>query len=108
MHKDINCPYCHHGQNIEHDGGFGFEEDRAHEMQCSNCDKYFVFYTSIHYYYEARQADCLNDGEHDWKAQICFPKEATQMQCTMCEDTRRPTETEMNEILKGPNNENKS
>lgn len=97
--KDIECPYCDHGQEICHDDGFGYEENRAHQMQCSNCDKYFVFYTSISFYYEPEKADCLNEGDHNWKAQICYPKKFTKMQCTMCEETRDPTETEMNEIL---------
>lgn len=97
--KDIECPYCGHGQEVCHDDGFGYEEGVAHQMQCERCDNNFVFYTSISFFYEPEKADCLNDGEHNWKAQNCHPSRFTQMQCTMCGETRKPTAEEMKDIL---------
>lgn len=96
--SDINCPYCNAEQEINHDDGYGYEEDRMHEQQCSECDKYFTFTTSISYYYSPEKADCLNDGDHTFKATTTWPKECTKMQCVTCEKTRQPTEEEWKEI----------
>ena len=75
--EDINCPYCETPQNINHDDDYGYQEGELHEQQCSNCEKYFTYTTSISYYYNAYKADCLNGGEHDWKPTVTFPKEFT-------------------------------
>lgn len=94
MNDDIKCPYCEHEQDICHDDGYGYEESIAHQQQCGKCNKHFVFYTSISFYYEVEKADCLNGGEHDWKPTRTYPKEFTDMECNMCEKRRRPTEAE--------------
>jgi hypothetical protein len=68
--SDLYCPYCDAGLEVCHDDGFGYEEDRAHEMYCSECDKNFVFYTTISFDYHPERADCLNGHPHlfsDWK-----------------------------------------
>lgn len=103
--KDINCPYCNAEQDINHDDGYGYEENETHNQQCEECDKYFTFTTSISYYYESEKADCLNGGGHDFEATKTFPVEFSQMRCSMCDDERKPTESEMTEIL---NNYNKN
>ena len=54
--SDIDCPYCGKGQDINHDDGYGYEEDEIFEQECSGCDKVFVFTTSIDFYYEAEKA----------------------------------------------------
>ena len=64
MKDDVQCPYCDADQEINHDDGFGYEENELHEMQCGECEKMFTFDTTIMYYYESYQADCLNGGEH--------------------------------------------
>lgn len=97
--EDVNCPYCDAEQEINHDDGAGYSEDEVHQQQCSECDKYFTFTTSISYYYNAEKADCLNDGECDFKPTTTAPIEYTKMRCTMCDDERKPTESEMTEIL---------
>lgn len=96
---DLNCPYCEKGLYVIHDDGFGYEENVKHQMECGNCGKSFVFETSISIYYESERADCLNDGNHEWKPQNCYPKEFTRMECQSCGETRNPTEDEMKEIL---------
>jgi hypothetical protein len=96
---DLECPYCEKELEICHDDGFGYEENVKHQMECNGCGKHFVFETSIVFYYEAEKADCLNDGEHQWKAQKTYPKEFTQMECSMCGETRKPTEDEMSDIM---------
>lgn len=99
MRDDLECPYCGEGLEVCHDDGQGYDQDRLHEMSCSNCDKNFVFTTSISYYYEPYKADCLNGSPHNYKATMTYPREFTKMRCTMCEDERRPTDEEMKAIM---------
>lgn len=96
---DLECPYCEKELEICHDDGFGYEEGVKHQMQCDGCKKYFVFETSVLFYYEPEKADCLNGSEHDWKPIRTFPKEYTVMKCSACEETRSPTDKEMAKIL---------
>ena len=93
MH-DIECPYCGKEQEINHDDGYGYCEDEVYQQHCSDCDRYFVYTTSVSYSYEANKADCLNDGKHDWKPSHSYPKCATKMVCSMCDERREPTEVE--------------
>ena len=97
--SDIECPYCEAQQEINHDDGNGYEEGVTHQQTCSECDKTFVFTTSISYYYESEKADCLNEGEHDYKPTKTYPVEFTKMRCSMCDDERKPTKEEMEYIL---------
>lgn len=95
MSKDIECPYCGEDQEINHDDGAGYAEDELHQQQCGNCDKYFVFTTSIHYYYDASKADCLNGSEHDFQETNTYPKCCTRLKCTMChEQNKLPRDSE--------------
>lgn len=99
MSKDIECPYCGQWQEINHDDGYGYEEDTAHNQECGNCDKTFVFYTSISFYYESQKADCLNGSEHEYKPSSTFPRKYTKMVCKHCDDKRPPTESELKIIV---------
>lgn len=99
MNYDVQCPYCEAYEEINHDDGYGYEEDVTHQQQCSSCNKYYTYTTSISYYYEANKADCLNDGEHTWKPSRTWPKEATKMICVYCDERREPTEEEWKNIL---------
>ncbi len=73
MSNDVNCPYCNKGQNINHDDGCGYEEDRRHEQECIFCFKTFVFIIAISYEYEAYKAPCLNGSEHKWSKNYIHP-----------------------------------
>lgn len=97
--SDIECPYCGDEQEINHDDGYGYAEDEVHEQECSNCEKTFVFTTSIHFYYSATKADCLNGGEHKYKKTMTVPRRYTRMRCSDCDHERKPTDSEMKEIL---------
>lgn len=97
--KDVSCPYCKHEQDIDHDDGYGYEEDRTHEQECPNCKKRFAFTASRLYYYDAYKADCLNGGKHNYKPTHTHPVVFTKMICSMCDDEREPTEKEMFKIL---------
>jgi len=98
--SDIECPYCGSEQEINHDDGFGYEEDVVHEQECNSCEKTFVFTTSIHFYYTASKADCLNGSEHRFKATMTVPRKYTRMRCKDCDCERKPTDAEMKDILK--------
>lgn len=86
---DVTCPYCGSHEEVCHDDGHGYEEDQPHENQCSECEKYFIFYTSISYDYEAQKADCLNGADHDWKKPR-FPSEyqPDKVICSMCDEVK--------------------
>ena len=59
--SDVNCPYCGASQEIDHDDGYGYEEDEQFEQECDSCEKEFKFKTSIIYHYNV---ECQDD-EHD-------------------------------------------
>lgn len=98
MH-DIECPYCGTPQEINHDDGYGYEEDKRHEQQCGRCEKHFVFTTSIHFSYEAEKAPCLNEGSHDMRPVThyprCFPE---WKRCCYCDHEVRGTYVENNKV----------
>ncbi len=99
MRNDVNCPYCNSEQDINYNDGYGYEEDKLHEQQCSKCDKYFTYTTGIIFVYESYQADCLNGAPHDFKPTITYPKEGTMMECVSCDARQKPTNEEMKGIL---------
>lgn len=84
--SDINCPYCNAELEICHDDGFGYEEGILHQMECPRCDSYFVFETSIVFYYDAKKANCLNDGIHHYKVTGTYPSRYAKLRCDMCDD----------------------
>lgn len=92
---DIDCPYCNAPQEVNHDDGQGYAEDKIHEQQCDSCDKIFTFTTSIQYYYETNKAACL----HQWESTFTHPVRHTKMECKNCGGQRSPTEYEMVLIL---------
>jgi len=49
--SDVTCPYCGTEQEINHDDGYGYEEDGEYEQGCASCGKDFRFSTSIMYHY---------------------------------------------------------
>jgi len=84
--RDVECPYCGKGIEIDHDDGQGYAEDKVHQQQCSECDKYFTFTTSISYNYDVEKAPCLNDGEHNWTPIISTLK--GRERCSYCDEER--------------------
>ena len=91
---DANCPYCNAELEINHDDGYGYEEDIRHEQECYKCNKTFTFTTSVTYHYETKKADCLNNGKHNYKKTCTYPEEFSKMQCTMCDKQREMTTEE--------------
>jgi len=86
MYHDIECPYCEAKQDINHNDGYGYDEDELHEQICDKCDKTFGYYTSISFYYKAKKTDCLNGAEHKWKKVQSHPNPyPDHVRCTDCE-----------------------
>lgn len=79
MKNDMQCPYCDADQEVNHDDGAGYSEDEAHQQQCSDCDKYFVFTTSISFHFDPAKADCLNGSPHNFKFAKAYPHEYSKM-----------------------------
>lgn len=91
--SDTECPYCNAGQEINHDDGYGYEEDGIYEQECGYCDKVFAYTTSISFYHDAHKADCLNGGEHKYKETATYPRKYTKLECADCGD-RQPLPAE--------------
>jgi hypothetical protein len=99
MGKDVQCPYCGHELEINHDDGYGYEEGVIHNQQCGKCDKYFTFTTSIIFSYDVAAADCLNGADHQFNPTTTFPKEYTRMVCSDCGEARPLTEEERKRFI---------
>ena len=61
---DIECPYCGAEQEIDHEDGYGYEEGEKHQQECDECEKIFVYTTTVSFDHDAEEAPCLNGGEH--------------------------------------------
>lgn len=85
MSDDLNCPVCGAGNEVCHDDGAGYAEDQKHQMECQSCGINFVFTTSISFYYEAEEADCLNGAPHNYEETSTFPPEWSELRCTWCD-----------------------
>lgn len=105
--SDIECPYCGHEQEVNHDDGANYDESVTHQMECYECEKEFVFTTCISFDYYPEKADCLNGGAHDFKPTCTVPRQYTKMQCTMCDEKRSCTANEMREVCVGDIVDNK-
>ena len=105
MSKDIECPYCGAEQDICHDDGYGCEEGKTHQQECSNCEKTFGYATTISFYYEGLELPCANGGEHKWEPTITWPKSYTRMCCKFCKRFRaaewiKPTKRVYREFMR--------
>lgn len=94
--NDIECPYCDAENEVCHDDGHGYEESKAHEMTCCECEKNFVFYTHISFHYSPEKADCLNGSPHrfgEWRKLWLNSKhvEIQERRCKDCEHVERRT-----------------
>lgn len=102
MGRDIECPYCGAGQNIDHDDGAGYSEGEKHQHTCRACDKVFVFETSVSFSYEVAAAECLNDAPHEWEITRTWPKHAARWRCVHCDEEKHLTLDEMAKHLAAP------
>lgn len=92
--SDVNCPYCGAEQEINHDDGYGYEEEVIHRQECEDCGKYFGYKTTIIFLYEAEKVDCLNSGQHNYRQTRTIPKCMTKMRCIACGEEKPLTDNE--------------
>jgi uncharacterized Zn-finger protein len=92
--NEINCPYCEEENEINHDDGYGYEENETYNQECSHCGKYFIYTTQVSFDYEVEKADCLNDGEHNWVKEYAdynikqYPQLVLKEKCSYCDEKR--------------------
>lgn len=94
MSADFHCPYCDAPFHVCHDDGHGYDEDTTHHDHCGECGKNFVFTTMISFSFSPAKADCLNDGEHNWRVTHTIPRKYSRMRCNQCDAERNPTDAE--------------
>jgi hypothetical protein len=88
MH-DAECPYCKEYVEINHDDGYGYDQDKLHYQDCSECGKTFTYYTSIYFSYSTEACPCLNeDSPHNYEKTKTYPPEFAKLRCTMCGDEK--------------------
>jgi hypothetical protein len=95
---DTECPYCGADIEINHDDGYGYEENRAYQQHCHECDNNFVYFTTISFSYDTQKADCLNGADHRYKPTHTHPNYFTKMRCEDCEKERNLTQKEKEEL----------
>jgi len=83
-----HCPYCLTVNEINHDDGYGYDEDTKHNQECIRCEKTFIFTTLISISYRIKKADCLNGAEHDYKETKTYPARFTRLKCSVCDDEK--------------------
>lgn len=88
-YRDIECPYCDAGQEINHDDGHSYTEDETFQQECDECEKVFVYTTYISFNYDAQKADCLNGSDHQWRDQKVheFERYKIRKRCSVCAET---------------------
>jgi DNA-directed RNA polymerase subunit RPC12/RpoP len=94
VNKDIECPYCGAEQDINHNDGYGYEQNEKHSQMCEKCGKEFVYETTIVFYYDVSKAECLNGAPHNFRLTHTYPQELSKMRCSVCSDERELTAEE--------------
>ena len=97
---DVECPSCKKGIHIKPDNCHDYEDNELYSQICNHCDKTFSFTVEVCFSYHAYKADCLNDGEHQWKETNTFPKEFTRLECRNCGERKNLSKERMAEITK--------
>lgn len=88
--SDVKCPYCAADVEINHDDGYGYEEDETHQQKCPYCKKTFIYTTAFHFSYGVSKADCLNGAPHEWKdVPGCRCDAWKVVRCPTCQWERR-------------------
>jgi hypothetical protein len=85
---DVKCPYCDSDEDINHDDGYGYEENRTHTQECGTCGKVFTYTTTISFDYDVDKAPCQNGEPHKLVDIVRFPKEFAVgiKRCEWCDE----------------------
>ena len=79
--SDITCPKCGEENEINHDDGYGYEEEQLHEQHCDSCHYEFKFTTSMVFYYDVY----CREGDHDMEESHI----SGFYMCNKCEEVER-------------------
>jgi transposase-like protein len=60
---DIKCPYCEEELYINHDDGYGYEEDKTFEQDCSLCGRTFTYTTTYKFHYNVSNQEDTMKGK---------------------------------------------
>lgn len=92
MH-DVNCPYCGEEIDIDHEDGYGYQQDTTHQQECEHCGKTFTYTTAVTFSYEVEKADCLNgEAAHFYRMSHTFPRDCAVLRCDVCHEEIRPSQ----------------
>jgi len=83
MYKD-NCPYCNKEIEINHDDGYGYDEDKIYNQECEYCEKTFIYTTYIIVGHNLEKAPCLNGEKHNYELTHTYLKEFARLKCIIC------------------------
>lgn len=115
-----NCPYCGAEVEINHDDGYGYDEDKTYEQECPHCEKIFCYNTCISFSYDLFEAPCKNGDPHKLKEIHGHPKEFFEYvrRCEYCgeevildeekhkKSCKKYYDDELQKLLKEKQNEN--
>lgn len=91
---DIYCPYCNEVVIINHDDGYGYDENEKYMQCCKHCNKTFAFTTQVCFVYEASKAPCLNGAAHDYEETNTHPRCFRHLECRYCGDRKEVEDIE--------------
>lgn len=99
---EVECPYCEESFDLNHDDGAYYDESERREAECPNCGKISMVNSSCDWSFEAEKADCLNDGEHNWKKMSGVPSEffVEMYRCEHCDEEKCFDEKKRREAIK--------
>lgn len=91
MSKDVKCPYCGADVEVNHDDGYGLEEDLIFKQECDWCAKVFAYTVCIEIHHNAKRMECLNGEPHKYEKIMIFPPDYHVMKCVDCGHTAEPS-----------------
>lgn len=78
--SEVNCPYCGHEQEINHDDGYGYDEGKMYEQECASCGNEFNFNTRIELSYDVF---CKNGDHNLERIKVRFDRD--YFECSKCD-----------------------
>ena len=99
--KEIECPYCEHDFDLNHDDGAYYDESDSRETECPKCEKSFMVHSYQSWSFTGEKADCLNGSPHTFEPQSGFPRELFhgRFMCKDCGEEEHRDEQGRKELL---------
>ena len=74
----LTCPYC---GNMFRESDDDHVPNEKYEGECYKCGKFFAYEIEYQILTKSYRAPCMNEGDHDWTTQECYPEFMTQRTC---------------------------